>query len=95
MIITYAPKAENDLLEMLRYGYLHWGYDRAVTFIDNFKDSLEILTHHPGIGRVWSVDNINIAEAELRVLNKGHYQVIYEIRPDEIWINTIIPKGRP
>lgn len=85
-ILQYSDRAEADLAKMFDYGAVHWGVDKALLFLDNFFESLEILTFQPKIGRV---------EGQNRVFNFSQYRVDYKIEGHRIFIITVSPKGRP
>ncbi|MBL4854044.1 MAG: type II toxin-antitoxin system RelE/ParE family toxin [Robiginitomaculum sp.] len=88
-------EAEDNLDEILHYGFTHWDGEAALLFLENLKATITILSEYPKLGKIVSNTQIENMDTELRSISYKQYQVYYTIGGDAVHIVSIIPKGRP
>ena len=89
MVVEWSARARTDLRELHTY-IAHDSPYYARRFVEKIFKAVEALTDHPQIGR-------KVPEADredIRELLFQNYRIIYRIKPEHVYIVTVLHGGR-
>ncbi|HXN10871.1 MAG TPA: type II toxin-antitoxin system RelE/ParE family toxin [Steroidobacteraceae bacterium] len=83
--LQLSPKAQQDLIDILRYTRAHWGDEQLLVYRDKLNDALSLITHNPEIGHLSPV-----LPSTHRVLAVGSHLIIYRHQVQVIGVVRIL-----
>ncbi len=87
--LSFAPMAEVDLEDIVRYSDRQWGEDQTIKYTSAMFDEAARLTHFPLTGRM-----LEGLDEETRALPVGSHVLIYRVTSIEIRILRILHERR-
>ena len=78
MAIEFSREAENDLLDIFRYGIKHYGLARAERYKHDLDKSFRVLSDHPRMARV----RYEITPP-VRIVPAQRHLIVYTLQDDD------------
>ena len=85
LAVTLAPKARQDLIDILRYTGETWGQAQLLTYRDKINDALQAVSANPQLGHRRG----DLPAAHLAYLVGSHI-IVYRIAADNLGVVRIL-----
>lgn len=88
MIATVDPEAALELVDAAAFYAQEGEHELGLTFIAEFEHAVALLCTHPRIGAIWRGTTRRLP------LRRFPYNIIYQIKPEEIRIIAVAHQSR-
>lgn len=83
--VVLRPRAEADLLEIVRYTKAEWGEQQAKRYLTDLRRQIDMAAELPGIG-----SDVHGLPAEYRKVRSGAHRAIYRCSEAELIVVRIV-----
>ena len=84
-LFLFSKEAENDLIEIYRYGYINYGENRAELYIEALKEKCQFLADMPNL-----CSDRDEFSPPVKVHHHKKHLIIYVIEGDSILIVRVL-----
>jgi toxin ParE1/3/4 len=88
MRLELSREADADVVGILEYGAVHYGWDRAEAYAASFDESFAVLLEHPRIGALYPD-----VRPPIHSWPHGSHRIYYDIEGDTIVVRRILHKS--
>jgi len=82
---VFSKEAENDLIEIYRYGFINYGENKADQYIETLKEKCQFLTDMPNL-----CPNRDEFNPPVKIHHHRKHLIIYVIEDDDILIVRVL-----